>query len=36
MRVIRDIETGNLLVTEAGSHGPFAHRQTPATGLEVA
>ncbi|MCA9859343.1 MAG: metal ABC transporter ATP-binding protein [Thermomicrobiales bacterium] len=26
MRVIRDVETGNLLVTEAGSHGPFALR----------
>jgi ABC-type Mn2+/Zn2+ transport system ATPase subunit len=36
MRVIRDIETGNLLVTEAGSHGPFSQRQTPAMGLEVA
>lgn len=30
MRVIRDAETGNLLVTEAGSHGPFSHRSTPA------
>ena len=36
MRVIRDVETGNLLVTEAGSHGPFSQRQTPAPGLEVA
>lgn len=26
MRVIRDEETGNLLVTEAGSHGPFSQR----------
>jgi zinc/manganese transport system ATP-binding protein/zinc transport system ATP-binding protein len=26
MRVIRDAETGNLLVTEAGSHGPFSQR----------
>lgn len=26
MRVIRDSETGNLLVTEAGSHGPFSLR----------
>lgn len=29
MRVIRDSETGNLLVTEAGSHGPFSQRQAP-------
>lgn len=36
MRVIRDVETGNLLVTEAGSHGPFAQRQAPAARLEVA
>jgi ABC-type Mn2+/Zn2+ transport system ATPase subunit len=37
MRVIRDTETGNLLVTEAGSHGPFSHRSTPAgVALEVA
>jgi zinc/manganese transport system ATP-binding protein/zinc transport system ATP-binding protein len=36
MRVIRDLETGNLLVTEAGSHGPFSQRHTPAAGLEVA
>lgn len=36
MRVIRDTETGNLLVTEAGSHGPFSQRQTLAEGLEVA
>lgn len=28
MRVIHDTETGNLLVTEAGSHGPFARRTT--------
>jgi zinc/manganese transport system ATP-binding protein/zinc transport system ATP-binding protein len=26
MRVIRDTETGNLLVTEAGDHGPFSQR----------
>lgn len=26
MRVIRDTETGNLLVTEAGLHGPFSQR----------
>ncbi len=26
MRVIRDEDTGNLLVTEAGSHGPFSRR----------
>lgn len=36
MRVIRDVETGNLLVTEAGSHGPFSQRETAAAGLEVA
>ncbi len=36
MRVIRDLETGNLLVTEAGSHGPFSQRQMPAAELEVA
>jgi zinc/manganese transport system ATP-binding protein/zinc transport system ATP-binding protein len=37
MRVIRDSETGNLLVTEAGSHGPFSQRSTPAAvSLEVA
>jgi zinc/manganese transport system ATP-binding protein/zinc transport system ATP-binding protein len=36
MRVIRDSETGNLLVTEAGSHGPFSQRSTPAVPLEVA
>jgi len=24
MRVVRDQTTGNLLVAEAGSHGPFA------------
>jgi zinc/manganese transport system ATP-binding protein/zinc transport system ATP-binding protein len=24
MRVVRDLETGNLLVAEAGTHGPFA------------
>lgn len=36
MRVVRDVETGNLLVTEAGSHGPFSQRSTPAVGLEVA
>ena len=24
MRVVRDAETGNLLIAEAGSHGPFA------------
>ena len=27
MRVIRDTETGNLLVTEAGSHPPFSQRE---------
>jgi zinc/manganese transport system ATP-binding protein/zinc transport system ATP-binding protein len=27
MRVVRDLETGNLLVAEAGTHGPFASRQ---------
>lgn len=26
MRVIRDADTGNLLVTEAGSHGPFSQQ----------
>ena len=36
MRVIRDVETGNLLVTEAGSHGPFSQRHAPAPALEVA
>jgi zinc/manganese transport system ATP-binding protein len=36
MRVIRDLETGNLLVAEAGSHGPFSQRQPSAVGLEVA
>lgn len=37
MRVIRDVETGNLLVTEAGSHGPFSQRRSTATGArEVA
>lgn len=33
MRVIRDSETGNLLVTEAGSHGPFAHRKPVETAI---
>jgi zinc/manganese transport system ATP-binding protein/zinc transport system ATP-binding protein len=28
MRVIRDLETGNLLVAEAGTHGPFSSRQS--------
>jgi zinc/manganese transport system ATP-binding protein/zinc transport system ATP-binding protein len=28
MRVVRDTETGSLLVAEAGRHGPFAERQT--------
>ncbi|MEZ4505113.1 MAG: metal ABC transporter ATP-binding protein [Thermomicrobiales bacterium] len=36
MRVIRDPETGNLLVTEAGSHGPFSLRPSTAPELEVA
>lgn len=36
MRVIRDAETGNLLVTEAGSHGPFSRRSVAAVGAEVA
>jgi zinc/manganese transport system ATP-binding protein len=36
MRVIRDTETGNLLVTEAGSHGPFSQRSKPAVEREVA
>lgn len=36
MRVIRDVETGNLLVTEAGAHGPFSQRAGPMNGLEVA
>ncbi len=36
MRVIRDPETGNLLVTEAGSHGPFSLRPSAAPELEVA
>jgi ABC-type cobalamin/Fe3+-siderophores transport system ATPase subunit len=27
MRVVRDAETGNLLVAEAGTHGPFADSQ---------
>jgi zinc/manganese transport system ATP-binding protein/zinc transport system ATP-binding protein len=31
MRVIRDVETGNLLVTEAGSHGPFSQRRPTTT-----
>lgn len=34
MRVIRDEETGNLLVTEAGSHGPFS-RRTSAPGTAI-
>jgi ABC-type Mn2+/Zn2+ transport system ATPase subunit len=34
MRVIRDAETGNLLVTESGTHGPFSQRsKTAATGV---
>src|SRR5262249_51173342 len=28
MRVVRDLDTGNLLVAEAGTHGPFASRQS--------
>lgn len=37
MRVIRDVETGNLLVTEAGDHGPFSQRHAGALdGREVA
>lgn len=35
MRVIRDEETGNLLVTEAGSHGPFAKRDAVAGRVAV-
>ena len=29
MRVVRDAETGGLLVAEAGNHGPFAESQRP-------
>lgn len=37
MRVIRDEETGNLLVAEAGSHGPFSKRTArDLAGREVA
>ena len=36
MRVIRDAETGNLLVTEAGSHGPFSLRDRAAAERDVA
>ncbi len=35
MRVIHDGETGNLLVTEAGSHGPFAKREPVADRVAV-
>lgn len=36
MRVIRDAETGNLLVTEAGSHGPFSQQEFATVDREVA
>jgi ABC-type Mn2+/Zn2+ transport system ATPase subunit len=31
MRVVRDAETGNLLVAEAGSHGPFSRQPLAAS-----
>jgi zinc/manganese transport system ATP-binding protein len=35
MRVVRDQETGNLLVAEAGNHGPFGSRQSTVVGRQM-
>ncbi|MEA2582472.1 MAG: zinc/manganese transport system ATP-binding protein [Thermomicrobiales bacterium] len=35
MRVVRDLETGNLLVAEAGTHGPFSSRQPSAASHQL-
>jgi ABC-type Mn2+/Zn2+ transport system ATPase subunit len=35
MRVVHDLETGNLLVAEAGTHGPFSSRQPSAVGSQL-